>query len=185
MGFGTLFIGYFLLFNVPYFGMTDIIAATVMMLGLNKLRTVNSYFRSAYITSAVFAVYSLPELVLFALDLFEIFDTGDVMSYVRVGQCVIVCTLTVLILKGIHDVSREVELARVPGRSRAMIYASFVIYALWILASEPHVTAALVGAAYVLYFLAIVALLILVGINLTLIYTCYMHICMPGEKKKK
>ena len=185
MGFGTLFIGYFLLLNVPYFGMTDVIAATVMMLALNKLKTVNSYFKAAFYTSAVFAVYSLPELVLFTLDLFDIFKGGDLTSYIRVGQCVIVCTLTVLILKGILDVSREVELERVPGRAKFMIYACFIVYTIWILASEPHLTAALGTVAYVLYLIAIVALLIIVAINLSIIYTCYMRICMPEEKKKK
>jgi len=182
MGFGTLFIGYFLLFNIPYFGMTDIIASTVMMLGLSKLASVNSYFRSAYITSVIFAVYSLPELVLFSLDLFDIVNTGDLTSYIRVGQCVIVCILTVLILKGIYEVSREVELERVPGRAKFMIYSSFVVYTLWILASEPHVTALLGTYAFILYVIAIIALFLLIGVNLVIIYTCYMKICMPGDE---
>ena len=185
MGFGTLFIGYFLLFNIPYFGMTDLIAAAVMMAGLNKLSAINKPFKNAYYFSLVFTVYSLPELVFFALDLFKIYENSDVLSYLRVGQSVIVCALTVMILKGIAEVAREVKLDNIKRRAGMLIYASFAVYILWILCNAP-ILANLIGSAVtVVYLIAILSALLLVGINLVTIYSCYMHICMPGEENGK
>ena len=125
------------------------------------------------------------KLVLFALDLFDIYENGDVTSYIRVGQCVIVCILTVLILLGIENVAKEVGLPKLGGRAKLMAYASFFVYLLWLLACEPHVTAFLGKGAFILYPVSIVALFLLVAINLILIYSCYMRICMPEEKKRK
>ena len=185
MGFGTLFVGYFLLFNIPYFGMTDIIAATVMMLGLSKLQSVNKYFKAAYYTSMVFAVYSLPELAFFTLDLFKIYSPDGLTAYLRVGECIITAALTFLVLKGIYSISREVELEKVPGRAKFMSYFCFVTYGLWIISSISPVTKLLGGIAPIIYLLAIISLLLLVAVNLTLIYSCYMRICMPDDRKKK
>ena len=68
MGFGTLFIGYFLLLNLTYYGFTDVIAASVMLLGLYKLSPVNKYFRAAALSSGVFLAFSLGELGIAAID---------------------------------------------------------------------------------------------------------------------
>ena len=185
MGFGTLFVGYFLLFNIPYFGMTDIIASTVMMLGLSKLQSVNKYFRLAYTISMVFAVYSLPELVFFALDLFKIYSPDGLTAYLRIGQCIISAVLTFFILRGIYSVSSEVGLEKVPGRAKFMSYFSIFTYALWIISSIPKMAELLGSAVAIIYLSAIVALFLAVALNLTLIYSCHMRICMPDEGKKK
>lgn len=182
MGFGTLFIGYFLLFNIPYFGFTDIIAAAIMAAGLNKLSAVNQYFKSAYWISLVFTVYSLPELIFFALDLFQIYENTDVLSYLRIGQSVIICLLTVLMLKGIADVAKEVELEKIPKRAGYLIYASLAVYILWIICNAPILTNIMGGYVSLVYLAAILSALILVGVNLVTIYTCYMRICMPGDE---
>ena len=185
MGFGTLLIGYFLVYNVPYFGMTDIIAAAVMSMGLNKLSSVGRYFKFGYYVSNIFVIYALPELVFYALDLFEIYSNSGVISYLRVGQSVILCTLTVLILKGIYDVAREVDLERVPLKSERLIYLTFIVYTLWILCNAPYLTDLLGGYVAYVYLAAILLMLLLVTLNLGVIYTCYIRICMPGDEKPK
>ena len=63
MGFGTLFIGYFLLLNVTYYTFTDIIAALVMAMGLYKLSSVNRQFKGAFFSSIALAAIGLVELV--------------------------------------------------------------------------------------------------------------------------
>lgn len=165
--------------------MTDIIAAAVMMAGLYKLSTVNSSFKLAYLTSIVFTVYSLPELIFFSLDLFGIYENTDLISYLRIGQCVIVCTLTVLILKGIGEVAREVELERIPKRADILIWATFAVYLLWILCNAPFLAALIGGYTAIVYLIAIISLFVLVFCNLRTIYGCYMRICMPGDEKGK
>ena len=59
MGFGTLFFGYFLLLNIAYNTFTDLIAALIMAMGLNKLSTVNHPFKNGFIASVIFAVIGL------------------------------------------------------------------------------------------------------------------------------
>lgn len=184
MGFGILLIGYFLVYNVPYFGMTDIIAAEVMSMGLNKLSTVGHYFKLGYYVSLVFTAYALPELVLYSLDLFEIYQNSELISYLRVGQSVILCTLTVLILKGIYEVAKEVDLERVPKKAYRLTYATFLVYILWIVCNAPFLVELLGGYVAYVYLAAILSILILVTLNLGVIYTCYMRICMPGQDKR-
>ena len=61
MGFGILFIGYFLILNLTYYGLTDVIAAAVMLLGLYNLSGYNKYFKWAFIATSVFLALSLGE----------------------------------------------------------------------------------------------------------------------------
>ena len=62
MGFGILFIAYFLLLNIAYFSFTDIIAGLALTLALNKLSPVNKYFKYSQIPSGVFSLLGLVEL---------------------------------------------------------------------------------------------------------------------------
>ena len=165
--------------------MTDIIAAAVMMAGLYKLSGVNASFKLAYYTSVIFTVYSLPELIFFSLDLFGIYENTALISYLRIGQCVIACALTVLILKGLGEVAREVELERIPKRAERLTYATFGVYLLWIICNAPFLGSMLGKYTAVLYLVAIISLFVLVFYNLRTIYGCYMRICMPGEENGK
>ena len=63
MGFGTLFIGYFLLLNVTYYSFTDLVAALIMAVGLTKLSTVNRYFKYASFAALGFAAVGLVEFI--------------------------------------------------------------------------------------------------------------------------
>ncbi len=183
MGFGILLIGYFLIYNIPYFGMTDLIAAAVMAMGLNKLSPIGRYFKLGYYVSLIFTVFSIPELIFYSLDLFDIYKNSSIISYLRVGQSVIVCTLTVLILKGIYEVAKEVDLERVPKKAERLIYFTFFVYTLWIICSTPYVESQLKGYVAYVYLAAILLLLLLVTLNLSVIYACYMRICMPEDNK--
>ena len=63
MGFGTLFIGYFLILNITYYSFTDIIAALIMLLGLYKLSTVNKHFKLGTYSCIGFSCFALVELI--------------------------------------------------------------------------------------------------------------------------
>ena len=54
MGFGTLFIGYFLLLNITMPGVSDIIATLVMLLGLYRLQMVNGKFKAGFFIDCAF-----------------------------------------------------------------------------------------------------------------------------------
>ena len=182
MGFGTLFIGYFLLLNLTYYGFTDVIAASVMLLGLYKLSGVNKYFKAAAISSGALLVFSLGELGVAVYEMFiGAINSPALVSVMCIVRCLIIGALTVLMLKGIEDVSREVDIENLPAKASRLTVATVVTYALWIILEAPlsfiddYVLA-------VLSLVTILATLALIIINLTLIYTCYMKICMPGDE---
>ena len=61
MGFGTLFIGYFLLLNLTYYGFTDLIAAAVLLLGLYRLSRINKHFLAASVVAVLFLIFGFAE----------------------------------------------------------------------------------------------------------------------------
>ena len=182
MGFGTLFIGYFLLLNLTYYGFTDVIAASVMLLGLYKLSPVNKYFRAAALSSGVFLAFSLGELGIAVYEMFiGAINSPALVSVTCNVRCLIICALTVLMLKGIKDVAREVDIENLPTKASRLMIATIATYSLWIILEAPlsflddYVLA-------VLSLITILTTLALIIINLSVIYTCYMKICMPGDE---
>ena len=182
MGFGTLFIGYFLLLNLTYYGFTDLIAASVMLLGLYKLSKINKYFSLSCIAASVFLVFSLGE---FGIATYEIFmrplNIPILVSVMSVLRCISVGVLTVLILKGIEDVAKEVDVENLPKKASKLVTLTAIVYAVWIALEAPFG----LDNSYilaVLSLLTILATIVLIIVNLSVIYTCYMRICMPGNE---
>ena len=185
MGFGNLFIGYFLLLNLTYYGFTDLIAASVMLLGLYKLSKVNRYFSYAAIATVVFLSFSFAE---FGISTYNIFassanaiDSPFIVSFTSILRSMCIGLLTVLILKGIEEIAKEVELEDVPTKASRLVIITAVTYTAWIIleARLSFINHYVLG---VLSFITIVATIALIIVNLTVIYTCYMRICMPGDE---
>ena len=181
MGFGTLFVGYFLLLNIVQYGITDIIAAAIMLLGLYKLSFVNRFFKMATIASLVFLGFSACELGIFVFETFiPSINSPTLVSVTSAIRAVIVGSLTALILKGIENVAKEVSIRDLAAKSSMMIMFSAVTYAFWIVLEIPFAeNSYFLSILSVITLLATIALLI---VNLTIIYTCYMKICMPGDE---
>ena len=61
------------------------------------------------------------------------------------------------------------------------MYISGTVYALWILLELPlsFINGYVLAVASLI---TIFATIILIIVNLTIIYSCYMHICMPGDE---
>ena len=182
MGFGTLFIGYFLLLNLTYYGFTDLIAASVMLLGLYKLSKVNKYFSYSCIAAAVFLAFSLAEFGIASYELFtRPINSTVLVSVMSIIRCISVCLLTVLILKGIEDVAKEVDVEDLPKKASKLVIITAVIYSAWI-ALEAPLSFANDYVLGVLSLITILATIALIIVNLSVIYTCYMRICMPGDE---
>ena len=182
MGFGTLFIGYFLLLNLTYYGFTDVISASVMLLALYKLSPVNKHFKAAAIASGVFLAFSLCEFGISAYEMFfGAIGSPLLVSAMSIVRSVAVCTLTVLILMGIESIAREVDVEGLPTKAKRLTVITIVTYALWI-ALEAPISFINDYVLAVLSLITILATLALIIVNLTVIYSCYMRICMPGEE---
>ena len=183
MGFGTLFIGYFLLLNLTYYGFTDVIAAAVMLLGFYNLSRINKNFFAAMISSVVFLVFSLGE---FGIATYEIFfksiSSPALVSFMSIMRSLTVGTLTVLMLKGIEDVAKEVGIDDLPTKASRLTIITTVTYTAWIILEAPlsFLNNYVLGVLSLITILATIALLI---VNLTVVYSCYMRICMPGNEK--
>ena len=182
MGFGTLFIGYFLLLNLTYYGFTDVIAAAIMLLGLYKLSGVNKLFKLAFLAGGAFLAFSLFE---FGVATYEIFagriDSPALVSVTSIIRCLVVGALTFFILRGIESVAKEVDVENIPKKAARLSKLTAVIYAAWIVLEAPlsFINDYVLAVLSLVTILATIALLV---VNLTVIYGCYMRICMPGEE---
>lgn len=186
MGFGTLFIGYFLMLNITYFTFTDIIAALVMLYGLYKLASVSPYFVRPMWAAAGFSAFALFELGFGIYDLFSSAELSEAITYIGMTRALVVAIYTAMMLEGLHGISHKLEVGKVPRKSRRMILVSFTVYCLYIALSTPFITSLVPTAvSSVLYLITLIGVIATVIVNLTLIYTCYMYICMPKDLEPK
>jgi len=183
MGFGTFFIGYFLLLNIAYYSLTDVIAVAVMLLGLAKLSRFNRGFRAAFICAGIFLPFSLVEFGFSAYEmLFSTTTSEFLISYFAILRHLIICLIAFTSLEGMRDVSFEVGLVYHSKRCRISSYLALPIYILAIIAETPALftwPSALIST--IIGVISMVATLIYTIFNLVTIYTCYAKICMPED----
>ena len=188
MGFGILFIGYFLLLNnVSYYMLTDVIAALLMLLAFYKLAYLNRGFSFGFIFCSIFAAFGAFEFLSEAMRMFGLVSLGATfISTVGMLRYLLICLTTVFMLIGARDIAKEVDLNALAIRCHRGVIFTFIIYGLniiWqtssLLTFSPNVKfMALSG------YIIILATLILVIVNLVSVYGCYMHICMPKDNTK-
>ncbi len=187
MGFGTLFIGYFLLLNVTYFVYTDLISALVILMGLYKLSSVNSSFKIASYLAGAFSLFGLTELGITVYALFSpTFPLELVGSYITPLRYVVIAFMTFYILSGIRDVSEEVGLRKLMIKAKTYTPVCTAIILIAAIFDIP-----LLGdfipdiALQVIAIFILLLLFILLCVNLSMIYSAYMKICMPEDRKEK
>lgn len=187
MGFGTLFIGYFLLLNITSYTYTDLIAGLIMLLGLYKLSTASWHFKLPMWASVAFSVYGLIELVLAVLELFEMFYLpSSTVNYVAIFRAAIICILTMLILRGILKLAKELDVERLPLSCRTAMIWTLAIYILKILLETSILNSLLpTEAMAILYIVMLFAILAITVYLLVIIYTAYMRICRESDLKPK
>lgn len=181
MGFGLLFIGFFLLLNLTYYGYTDIISALVMFMAFYKLQTVNKYFRFALIPTGLFAAVG-------AVELFEAFastfgmDVSFIIEYTASPRYLLIGFAVIFMLMGIEHVAREVDAASTRIRARYLTPFAYILYALAAAFEYPDL-----GNVFSPYVISVIAtvLILLIFIHMILslvtVYSAYMHICMPED----
>lgn len=184
MGFGTLFVGYFLLLNIAYFTYTDAIAAVIILLGLYKLRTVNKPFSAAMWVSLGFAVFGCAELVLEVCGTFAYIPHEEaVYSAIATVRYGVLLALSYLTLTGMGAVAREVGLGKISDKAMRLRYAAAFIYTLDIILEASALSRIIdVKILVTLSVAAILATLIVTAAVLVEIYRCYMRIYMPGDE---
>ena len=184
MGFGILLAGYFLLLDVAYFLITDVIAASMIALALSKLSYLNRGFKAALITSFVFLAFSLVEFGLGAYDMvFTPIENAALISGIAIVKNVILCVLSLTAFEGMREVSEEVGLASHAKKCRTVAYAALPIHVLAIVAETPSLFAWTTPyVATIIGVTSMLATLAYLIFALTAIFGCYAKICMPKEK---
>ena len=183
MGFGTLFIGYFLLLNVTYFGYTDLISGLIMLMGLYKLSGINKDFKLAFYSASVFSLFGAAELVVSVISIFmPTFKEGEALLYITPIRYVILVFLSAFIMKGIYEVAKEVGLKQLAQKAKYYFYISSVAFSVAAIFDLPFFGFIPGKALAIISVLLLLALFIIIAIELSIIYKAYMRICMPGEE---
>ena len=184
MGFGILFIGYFLVLNFPYCEFTDAVAAALIMYALYKLAYINRSFRLSYYASAVFVLLGVFELSVAAIDMFSPIADGSMLILLpAIIRHLVLAFLSFLMLMGMREVAKEVGLTSLSVGCKISAYATVAVYGLNILLESVSL-AALVDARIlaVSYVFSVTMTLVITAVNLVRIYSCYIRICMPGDE---
>ena len=184
MGFGTLFFGYMLILSIGYYQFTDIICALILLFGLYKLYSINQGFKLAAYSAVAFSIFGLAELCFAVYEMF--FGAGAVpagiYSYVSMIRNVIICILTVFMLIGMREVSKEVRLNVHADRCHRMIFGCFLIYLVNVALETPALVSWLdIKVLSIITVLIILSKLILTILILYALSYCYAHIVMPGS----
>ena len=184
MGFGILFIGYFLIFNFPYCEFTDALAAALMMYALYKLSRINEGFRLAFLASVGFTALGAAELIIALFDsLSPIAQSSPLLFVPALLRHLVIGLLTFLMLGGMSDVADEVGLRPLSKKCKIYSFVTIGMYSINILLESALLASVIDGRILaVAYVSAIMLTLGVIIMNLGAIYSCYMRICMPEDK---
>ncbi len=185
MGFGILFIGYFLLLNFAYFSYTDAIAGVLMLYGLYKLYSINKEFRISAILAGAFTALGIFELALEIADMFVKAPGSELTtSVISILRTCLIGVMTVYMLLGMQNVSSEVRLYALSEICGRLYVLTFPVYGVK-LALEILGLFSLdeTMPLLILSVISIVLNLTLTVLILIRIYACYMRICMPADKQ--
>ena len=187
MGFGILFIGYFLFLNIASYFYTDVIAATITMLALYKLSRINRPFKLAMWVALAFSVFACAEFGIEILSTYSFMPSEDIIhSAVAVVRYGIMLALNVLMLTGIKEVSHEVGIAKISSKCQKLVYTSAFVYVLDMILEISALSNIIdMRILVTLSVAAILATLVVTALVLIEIYRCYMRICMPGQDERE
>ena len=186
MGLGTLFIGYFLLLNVTYFGYTDLLSALIMLMGLYKLCPINKQFKTAFYTTSVFAFIGAAELIVSLIStLMPLFKSDAILIYLTPVRYTALIFLTYFVMLGIRDVALEVGLKFISHKAGYYAYASLVALSLAAIFDLPFMSFIPGKGLAIISLIILLAVFIIIAIDLSIIYKAYLRICMPSDLNAK
>ena len=185
MGFGWLFIGYFITFMVqmnPYAVFVAPLGIAMLAYGAYKLYSYCHRFAYIYIPSAIMllgfilsAVATLSDLIAFNLPAKSVFADGGYAIYF-VGALL----FHIALMLAIYDLAKKVDLPKIAGNA-IRNFVVFAIYALiYAVSLLPLETIAEFNKLMAIPYIALWFLWMI--LNLILIFSCYMRICPEGDE---
>ena len=184
MGFGTLFVGYFLILNFAYTAFTDAIAGILALYGLYKLSNVNNSFKISSYFAIFFSLVGVVELFVEIMRMMTFIPESAVFySVISITRLIALSLLTAFMLLGMRDVAGEVGLRALSEISERLFYLTIPVYSLSLILEVTGLFAPTdVKALLIASVISLVASLTLTVLILIRIYDCYAKICMPEDK---
>ena len=187
MGFGTLFIGYFLLLNIFNYAYTDLIASLIIALGAYKLSSVSGEFKRGFYATIPLGILGFYELITVFLDMFGTAPSGEVLTgVIGIIRCAAIGALSFLFLSGIKRLAEELEIPGLQDRAKTARISVSAAYIISLILEIPSLDKIIPPKA-----LGVIALISLAFtffsliFSLTAIYSAYMRICMPEDLVKE
>lgn len=185
MGFGYLFLGYLISLNFfVYHQLTTPIAVVLMLRGMLSLRRFNRPLQEAYIILWPTLAVSLAAFFLELLRMLSLISSARQAQIEPLLSFAMPLALLLFhwrMLCGIAELCRETELPKLLYRARRNLLLTAVAYAAFLFFSLP-ISADWYAAATLHAFLPVLLCrLVAMVLNATLIYACYMWICMPED----
>ena len=182
MGFGYLFIGFLLTFNIPYAEYSDFFATALMLWGLFTLSPYAKGFRIAFRTGFVLCALHFIRLIFGLLKLLALFTVpAPIVSGVAAASLLARAVFYWFLFVGIDEVARETDLPKLREhalRSRFLTPVFFTVGLMLEVGVFTHMTTFL---GY--YLLGYILFGILFAFfNAKTVYECYILICFEGDE---
>ncbi len=183
MGFGALFLAYILILNIAYFSFTDLLCALMLLLGTYKLSAVEKSYKYASFALVPFAILGIFELVTGFASIFgKELVNETVMTVIGIIRYLLITAFSYYILLGIEKLAAEVDLPLLKSKAKRQKILTLTVFPLTAFFELP-----ILGSILPLKALAIIAVVLLISafavsiLTLFVIYSAYMHICMPSD----
>lgn len=176
MGFGILFIGYFLLgigSITPFSVYSSFLGAGVIMFSLKKLIEENKMFFVALICSGALEIVSI---VVAFLEIFS-FNAGMIYTVLVSIQVYLIPVLTVILLIGMYLLAKSVGLPKL--QTKAIINIAVVV-----LCVTANVIFAVLNdgsAKRIAFFVGLIIQFLYIIFMLYVIFNCYARICYDDD----
>lgn len=182
MGFGYLFLGFLLTFNIPYAEYSDFFATALMLWGLSTLSPYAKGFRVAFRTGFALAAIHLIRLFFGLFDLLALFSLPTpLVSAVAATSLLVRAAFYWFVFIGIDEVAMQTDLPKLREhalRSRFLTPVFFTAGIVLEVGVFSHMTTFL---GY--YLLGYILFGILFAfLNAKTVYECYILICFEGEE---
>ena len=173
MGFGILFLGYFIAFVgglTPISMYTYVLGAGIIVYSLKNLIYENKLFVASIFTAGAL------ELVSIAVVIFKLFgfDRLGIYSILSIIQSYLAPTLSIVLFLAIYVIANSVDLKKIQARVvvNIIVTSIYIIFAVIFNFTRNDI----IG------LISIIAQIVSVLFALVIIFTCYMRICYEDDK---
>ncbi len=181
MGFGLLLFGYLMMISVPFHGVdvfVDLVGFLFILAAMRKLEAYNIYFLRCKQTAVVMCGVGLLTLITQVMSIFVALPEAVTTAAALINAAGML-VLHYFMLHGIRSIARYTELPKWSAKAERNWFLTVVYYAAVLALMIPAVKD-FMGVYFNLpvYVLGLVWL----GLNIWLIFNCYVRICLEGDE---